>query len=224
VSCTQRTPAGLPPGIPGIGEEIEGATQHAPQPTLHSIPFTPPRLYGPVHFKTWPVALPYLDSTRGPGIESPLLYGPVNASPIQPPSVPVRQTVAPSRPLRIRALLIYAALACLCVSDGVGPRLLPYPSHAVAPTASPTEAARHSAAEDSPAERRAFAGEDGGAHRLSKAGDTFKKLPVFGTAEADLWKSSPARQAAGNLSPPDKISAPSSTRFGRGPPPNSQSS
>jgi elongation factor P len=28
----QRMPAGLPPGMPGIGEEIEGAMQHAPQP------------------------------------------------------------------------------------------------------------------------------------------------------------------------------------------------
>jgi len=32
VSCTQRTPAGLPWGMPGIGEEIDGAVQHAPQP------------------------------------------------------------------------------------------------------------------------------------------------------------------------------------------------
>jgi hypothetical protein len=31
-SCTQRTPAGFPFGIPGIGDEIEGAMQHAPQP------------------------------------------------------------------------------------------------------------------------------------------------------------------------------------------------
>lgn len=28
----QRTPAGLPFGIPGIGELIDGAIQHAPQP------------------------------------------------------------------------------------------------------------------------------------------------------------------------------------------------
>ena len=32
VSWTQRTPAGLPFGIPGIGEVIEGAVQHAPHP------------------------------------------------------------------------------------------------------------------------------------------------------------------------------------------------
>ena len=30
-SCTQRTPAGLPCGMPGIGERIDGAMQQAPQ-------------------------------------------------------------------------------------------------------------------------------------------------------------------------------------------------
>lgn len=29
------TPAGLPLGIPGIGEEIDGAVQHAPHLSLH---------------------------------------------------------------------------------------------------------------------------------------------------------------------------------------------
>jgi hypothetical protein len=33
----QRTPAGLPAGMPGIGDEIDGAMQHAPQPTRQSI-------------------------------------------------------------------------------------------------------------------------------------------------------------------------------------------
>ena len=37
VSCTHLTPAGLPSGIPGIGEFMDGAMQHAPQPGLHSI-------------------------------------------------------------------------------------------------------------------------------------------------------------------------------------------
>src|SRR5690606_25750352 len=37
VSCTQRTPAGLPSGIPGMGEEIESAMQQAPQPGRQSI-------------------------------------------------------------------------------------------------------------------------------------------------------------------------------------------
>jgi oxygen-independent coproporphyrinogen III oxidase len=32
VSWVQRTPAGLPDGMPGIGLVIEGAMQHAPQP------------------------------------------------------------------------------------------------------------------------------------------------------------------------------------------------
>ncbi len=31
-SCTQGTPAGLPRGMPGIGEVIEGAVQQAAQP------------------------------------------------------------------------------------------------------------------------------------------------------------------------------------------------
>jgi hypothetical protein len=31
-SCTQGIPAGLPLGMPGIGDVIEGAMQHAPQP------------------------------------------------------------------------------------------------------------------------------------------------------------------------------------------------
>jgi len=33
----QRTPAGLPSGMPGIGLLIEGAMQQAPQKSLHSI-------------------------------------------------------------------------------------------------------------------------------------------------------------------------------------------
>ena len=36
-SCTQRTPAGLPCGMPGIGDEIDGAMQHAPQCGRHSM-------------------------------------------------------------------------------------------------------------------------------------------------------------------------------------------
>lgn len=31
-NCTQATPAGLPCGMPGMGELIEGAVQQAPQP------------------------------------------------------------------------------------------------------------------------------------------------------------------------------------------------
>ncbi len=39
VNCAQRTPAGLPLGIPGRGEEIESAIQHAPQPLRQFIGF-----------------------------------------------------------------------------------------------------------------------------------------------------------------------------------------
>lgn len=34
------TPAGLPLGIPGMGDDIEGAMQQAPHPTLHFIVVT----------------------------------------------------------------------------------------------------------------------------------------------------------------------------------------
>lgn len=35
-SWTQRTPAGFPSGMPGMGLEMEGAVQQAPQPGRHS--------------------------------------------------------------------------------------------------------------------------------------------------------------------------------------------
>jgi hypothetical protein len=37
VNCTQRTPAGFPPGMPGIGEVMEMAMQQAPHPTRQSM-------------------------------------------------------------------------------------------------------------------------------------------------------------------------------------------
>lgn len=36
-SCTQRTPAGFPSGMPGIGELMDGAVQQAPQCGRHSM-------------------------------------------------------------------------------------------------------------------------------------------------------------------------------------------
>jgi hypothetical protein len=36
-NCTQRTPAGFPCGMPGIGDEIEGAMQHAPHSERQSM-------------------------------------------------------------------------------------------------------------------------------------------------------------------------------------------
>ncbi len=44
-SCTQGIPAGLPWGMPGIGEEIEGAMQHAPQSGRQSMG-KPPQIQG----------------------------------------------------------------------------------------------------------------------------------------------------------------------------------
>ncbi|GEM_PF-5645189 len=38
---THRTPAGFPLGMPGIGDEIDSAIQHAPHPARHSIDDTP---------------------------------------------------------------------------------------------------------------------------------------------------------------------------------------
>jgi hypothetical protein len=37
-SCTQRTPAGLPCGMPGMGELMDGAMQQAPQPRRQFMP------------------------------------------------------------------------------------------------------------------------------------------------------------------------------------------
>ncbi|CAE6921868.1 protein of unknown function [Pseudomonas marincola] len=50
-SCTQRTPAGLPCGMPGIGELIEGAIQQAPQPARQSMGVKPQKgilIYSPI--------------------------------------------------------------------------------------------------------------------------------------------------------------------------------
>lgn len=48
-SCTQRTPAGLPSGIPGMEDEIEGATQHAPHPGRHAGTLRVDRLFIMTH-------------------------------------------------------------------------------------------------------------------------------------------------------------------------------
>lgn len=39
----QGTPAGLPPGMPGIGEEMDGAMQQAPQWLRQFMPLLPLR-------------------------------------------------------------------------------------------------------------------------------------------------------------------------------------
>jgi hypothetical protein len=52
VNCAQRTPAGLPSGMPGMGEEMEIAIQQAPQPTRHSMSraFLEPGPFEDMHF------------------------------------------------------------------------------------------------------------------------------------------------------------------------------
>jgi hypothetical protein len=40
-SCTQRIPAGFPSGIPGIGDEMDKAMQHAPHPGLQNFSLRP---------------------------------------------------------------------------------------------------------------------------------------------------------------------------------------
>jgi hypothetical protein len=46
VNCVQRTPAGLPCGMPGIGDEIERAIQQAPQPIRQSNEHLPLAIQG----------------------------------------------------------------------------------------------------------------------------------------------------------------------------------
>jgi len=43
VNWIHRTPAGLPWGMPGMGDEMDGAIQHAPQPAVHFNGSTPIR-------------------------------------------------------------------------------------------------------------------------------------------------------------------------------------
>lgn len=49
LSWTQRTPAGLPSGMPGIGELMDGAIQQAPQPGRQ---FIKPACYDKYSYKT----------------------------------------------------------------------------------------------------------------------------------------------------------------------------
>jgi hypothetical protein len=41
VNCAQRTPAGLPWGMPGMADEMDGAMQQAPQPGRHAMTASP---------------------------------------------------------------------------------------------------------------------------------------------------------------------------------------
>lgn len=60
VSWMQRTPAGLPAGMPGIGELIDGAMQQAPQPARQSMPRGRQRMRcsGARIPRSWPSTVP----------------------------------------------------------------------------------------------------------------------------------------------------------------------
>lgn len=112
-----------------------------------------------------------------------------------------------------RALLICAALACLCASDGVGPRLLPYPA------LTHSRAAAHHAAQQSPNRQGQTEADQGDpAAETVKAGDASSKLPVFSTRGVSFIRpAAPGLMAgaAGHLPPP---TAPATLRAGRAPP------
>ena len=121
---------------------------------------------------------------------------------------------------RARALIIYAALVCLCVSDGVGPRLLPYPTQPAALAADEDHVSNQPLTESSSSESPRAAQEGGSRPKLVRAGDAFKKLPVFASPELSLIRLDPGRRKPGDLSPPSRASALPSLRPGRGPPPS----
>lgn len=116
-------------------------------------------------------------------------------------------------PYSLRGVLIYVALACLCISDGIGPRLLPYPS------AEGEGSAR-------PALREAFAGQqgplsEGGREASAEPGGTdykVKKSQFFYASALPFTQSTLARRAANRPERREHVSAPPSLRRGRAPP------
>ena len=117
------------------------------------------------------------------------------------------------RPGISRAFLIYTALICLCISDGVGPRLLPYPASTQSNVFRQTA---HGAPSDLKSQSDSDESEVG--RETSKDGDDFKKLPVLSAPGTTLIKSALARQRAGDLSPPGHTPGSTSLRSGRAPP------
>jgi hypothetical protein len=117
-----------------------------------------------------------------------------------------------------RALILYAALACLCVSDGIGPRLIPFPAsagpHRHAFGAGQPRASDYSAG--GPASPAATAPPTN--LKLSRAGDAFKKIPVFSAPDFALPQATPLRRAIHHLSHSFTRRASLRLRFGRAPP------
>ncbi len=118
-----------------------------------------------------------------------------------------------ARPRSQRVFLIYAALVCLCVSDGVGPRLVPYPA---AKAARLTRVAPAKGSLDRPA----FIADNsnGSSHRAGEASDSLNKLPVHYAPPLTSSQSTPEGYLDFSLTPGRHLPSPVSLRHGRAPP------
>lgn len=115
--------------------------------------------------------------------------------------------------LSLRASLIYAALVCLCLSDGVGSRLVPYPKRETAGSARPEVVENPSGGQTSLAED--------GPHSdvgLQAARDTFNKLPVFYATALSLSQSARSCRLAVIITRGRHLPTPVSLPQGRAPP------
>jgi hypothetical protein len=115
-------------------------------------------------------------------------------------------------PRKVRALFVYAALACLCVSDGVGPRLLPYP------TLARDKVALRSVADSTRWQSSPHITSAAVPAKQLKAGDSLKKIPVFSAPDFTFVETTLARSLVGDLSPPSLSTVSPSHRMGRAPP------
>ena len=119
--------------------------------------------------------------------------------------------------LFVRSVVVFASLASFCVSDGIGPRLLPFPArpgHEQAEQVAPTAAADEGRLPATRAEAHAASG-----HQPKAV------TPVWNDASPDRAAISPP--AGGAAPPPDLYASPcysfraSSSTRGRAPPQNS---
>lgn len=124
----------------------------------------------------------------------------------------MRQNVNKTAGVFVRALVVFASLVSLCVSDGIGPRLVPYPSQATPERAAPAARARLLSTVRSEA-------------RAASEHQPKAITPVWNNASLACAAISPP--AVSLSAPPDLYDSagyfartPSSTR-GRAPPPNS---
>ena len=123
------------------------------------------------------------------------------------------------RPKVWRAFLIHAALLCLCVSDGVGPRLVPYyvsPVYSAETASGRTRPASAGASERTRTPPSVASGAV--IPKTSKAGDAFKKLTFFAAPYISLIPAVPAQRKAADLSRPANTSVCLPLHFGRAPP------